>query len=407
MLYQAYELQRASLAPFRLMATNALSMLDLPFNPLRETPMGRAAVAALDSFEHTTRAFGKPIFGHRHTEIDGEMVAVHEQIVMVKPWCDLLNFRRAADRPKDRKVLMVAPMSGHFATLLRGTVEAFLPDHDVYITDWRDARQMPLAGPDFDLADYVDYLVEFIRFLGPDTHVIAVCQPSVPVMAAVSLMNAGEIDAAPVSMTLIGGPIDTREGPTAVNAFAKSHDLDWFRHKVIHAVPFGNPGFMRRVYPGFLQLAGFLAMNMDKHVEAHWQMYQHLVDGDGEPLAAKRRFYDEYRSVMDMPADYYLQTIEAVFLEHSLPRGIYRHRGELVNPGAITRTAIQTIEGERDDISGIGQTKAAHTLTPNLAADRHVHFEQPGVGHYGLFNGRRFNSDVAPRIKAFIRDQRI
>ncbi len=405
MLYQAYEMQRASMAPLRVFASNALTMMDLPFNPLRQTPLGKVAAAALDSFEHTTRIYGKPAFGHDSVTIDGASVAISERIVLSRPWGDLLNFRRDTHRPADRKVLMVAPMSGHFATLLRGTVKAFLPDHDVYITDWRDARSMKLTGPDFDLADYIDYVIDFIRFLGPDVHVIAVCQPAVPVMAAVALLNAGDIAAAPISMSLIGGPIDTREGPTAVNNFAKSHDLDWFRSKVIHRVPFGHAGFMRQVYPGFLQLAGFLAMNMDKHVEAHWQMFQHLVDGDGEPLEAKRRFYEEYRSVMDMSAEYYLQTIQAVFLEHQLPRGLFRYRGEAIALAAITRTAIQTIEGERDDISGIGQTRSAHKLTPNLADSKRMHFEQPGVGHYGLFNGRRFNAEVAPRIKAFIQTQ--
>ena len=363
MLYYAYEMQRASIAPLRAMASHALTVMDLPFNPLRQTPIGKVAAAALDSFEHTTRPFGKPEFGHKEVEIDGEIVPISEQIVLSKPWGDLLRFRRHADRPQDRKVLMVAPISGHFATLLRGTVEAFLPDHDVYITDWRDARAMPLMGPEFDLNDYIDYVIEFIRFLGPETHVIAVCQPAVPVMAAVSLLNAGDKAAAPVSMSLIGGPIDTREGATAVNAFAKSHNLDWFKRNVIHRVPFGNP------------------------------------------LEAKRRFYEEYRSVMDMSAEYYLQTIHAVFHEHLLPRGLFKYRDERVDPSAITRTAIQTIEGERDDISGIGQTKSAHILTPHLAADRRMHWEQPGVGHYGLFNGRRFNADVAPRIKAFIQAQ--
>ncbi|MDP3135380.1 MAG: polyhydroxyalkanoate depolymerase, partial [Burkholderiaceae bacterium] len=318
------------------------------------------------------------------------------------PWCDLLHFRRDALRPSDRKVLMVAPMSGHYATLLRGTVQAFLPDHEVYITDWRDARVMPVMGPDFDLDDYVYYVQGFIRHLGPDCHVIAVCQPAVPVLAAVSLMNAEAPHDAPRSMTLIGGPIDTREGPTAVNAFAKSRNLDWFRRHVIHRVPLGNLGVMRKVYPGFLQLAGFMAMNLDRHVEAHWQMFQHLVQGDGEPLAAKRTFYEEYRAVMDLPAEYYLQTIEKVFQEHCLPRGLFQHRGAVVEPAAITTTALFTVEGERDDISGIGQTRAAHALAHNLAPEKHAHWEQPGVGHYGLFNGRRFNADVAPRIKAFI-----
>ncbi len=402
MLYHVYEMQRVSMAPMRMLATGALSLLDLPFNPVRETPLGRISAAALNSFEHSTRAFGKPAFGLSHTTIDGAPVAVHEEIVARQPWCDLLHFRRDAFRPQDRKVLMVAPMSGHYATLPRGTVQAFLPDHEVYITDWRDARDMPVMGPGFDLDDYVDYVMAFIRHLGPEVHVIAVCQPAVPVLAAVSLMNADAPDAAPRSMTLIGGPIDTREGPTAVNAFAKSRSLDWFKRNVIHRVPVGNMGFMRQVYPGFLQLAGFMAMNLDRHVEAHWQMFQHLVEGDGETLASKRAFYEEYRAVMDLPAEYYLQTIEKVFQEHHLPRGLFDHRGEIVKPAAITRTAMLTVEGERDDISGIGQTKAAHALAAHLAPEKHAHWEQPGVGHYGLFNGRRFNADVAPRIKAFI-----
>lgn len=402
MLYHVYEMQRVALAPMRMAATSALSMLDLPFNPLRETPLGRISAAALDSFEHTTRAFGKPAWGLPTTRIDGADVAVHEEVVLRKPWCDLLRFRRESHRPQDPTVLMVAPMSGHYATLLRGTVQAFLPDHNVYITDWRDARDMPAMGPDFNLDDYVDYVMAFIEHLGPDCHVIAVCQPAVPVLAAISLMNAEAPHAAPRSMTLIGGPIDTREGPTAVNAFAKSRNLEWFRRNVIHRVPFGNMGFMRQVYPGFLQLAGFMAMNLDRHMQAHWEMFQHLVEGDGEPLASKRAFYDEYRAVMDLPSDYYLQTIERVFQEHHLPRGMFRHREQLVEPAAIARTALLTVEGERDDISGIGQTRAAHALAHNLAPEKHAHWEQPGVGHYGLFNGRRFNADIAPRIKQFI-----
>ena len=402
MLYHVYEMQRVALAPMRMAATSALSMLDLPFNPLRETPLGRISAAALDSFEHTTRAFGKPAWGLPTTRIDGADVAVHEEVALRKPWCDLLRFRRETHRPQDPTVLMVAPMSGHYATLLRGTVQAFLPDHNVYITDWRDARDMPAMGPDFNLDDYVDYVTAFIEHLGPDCHVIAVCQPAVPVLAAISLMNAEAPHAAPRSMTLIGGPIDTREGPTAVNAFAKSRNLEWFRRNVIHRVPFGNMGFMRQVYPGFLQLAGFMAMNLDRHMQAHWEMFQHLVEGDGEPLASKRAFYDEYRAVMDLPSDYYLQTIERVFQEHHLPRGMFRHREQLVEPAAIARTALLTVEGERDDISGIGQTRAAHALAHNLVPEKHAHLEQPGVGHYGLFNGRRFNADIAPRIKQFI-----
>lgn len=403
MLYHLYELQRASLAPMRLFAQGALTVLDAPMNLLRPTPVGRLAAAALDSFEHSTRRFGKPDFGHAQTTIDGAPVAVSEMVVASRPWCDLKRFRRAAHRPEDPAVLMVAPMSGHYATLLRGTVEAFLPNHEVYVTDWRDARDVPLMVPDFTLDDYIDTVMDFVRLLGPRIHLVAVCQPAVPVLAAVSLLSENEPAAAPASMTLIGGPIDTREGPTEVNTFAKRHKLDWFRRNVIHNVPFGHAGFMRRVYPGFLQLAGFLAMNLDRHVEAHWQMFQHLVQGDGEPLAAKRAFYEEYRAVMDMCADYYLETIHAVFHEHLLPRGLLTWRGQRVDTTAIRHTAMLTIEGERDDISGIGQTRAAHKLTPHLPGSRRQHMEQKGVGHYGLFNGRRFREEVAPQIQAFMR----
>ena len=402
MLYAMYELQRASLAPMRLFANSALQAMDGPVSPYRETVLGRVTYAALDSFEHTTRAFAKPPFELPFTEIDGQPVEVTEEVVLEKTWCDLLHFKRAVAQPDAPKVLLVAPMSGHYATLLRGTVREFLPDHDVYITDWKDARDIPMFSQGFDLNDYIDYVIEFIKLLGPNVHLIAVCQPAVPVFAAISLMNENEPDAAPRSMTLIGGPIDTREGVTEVNKFAKKHNIAWFENNVVHRVPFGNPGFMRRVYPGFLQLAGFMAMNMERHMDAHRQMFNHLVQGDGESLDAKRAFYTEYRSVMDLSAEFYLQTIKTVFLEHELPRGLMMHRTQTITPAAITRTALQTNEGERDDISGIGQTRAAHALANNLPEDMREHYEQPGVGHYGLFNGRRFSSDIAPRIKAFI-----
>ena len=280
MLYHLYEWQRAGLAPMRMFATGAMALLDHPMNLLGITPAGRITSAALNSFEHSTRSFGKPAFGFTHTQIDGADGAGGEQIIDARPWCDLVRFRRAALRPNDPKLLIVAPLSGHFATLLRGTVEAFLPDHDVYITDWHDAREVPSRAPDFSLDDYIDYVMHYLRLLGPQTHVLAVCQPAVPVLAGVALMNEAEPHAAPASMTLIGGPIDTREGPTAVNEFAKTHSLDWFASNVVHPVPFGHPGFMRRVYPGFVQLAGFMAMNIDRHMEAHWQMFLHLVQGD-------------------------------------------------------------------------------------------------------------------------------
>ena len=399
MLYQMYDLQRMALQPMRAMVTGALSMMD---NPLWETPLGRVTTAALDSFEHTTRTFVKPAFGHTTTVIEGEPVDILEEVALRLPWCDLLHFKRAVHRPDDPTLLIVAPMSGHFATLLRGTVEAFLPDHDVYITDWQDAKDMPITSAGFDLDDYIDYVQRFAEHLGPQTHMVAVCQPAVPVLAGTALMNADANAVAPRSITLIGGPIDTREAPTEVNRFAKKHDIDWFRNNVIHQVPFGQPGFLRRVYPGFVQLAGFMAMNLGRHMTAHYQMFNHLVDGDGEPLAAKRAFYDEYRSVMDLSAEFYLQTIRTVFQDHLLPRGLLVSRDRTVDPAAITRTAIMTVEGERDDISGIGQTRVTHALTPNLASDKHEHWEQPKVGHYGLFNGARFRGEIAPRIKAFI-----
>ena len=400
MLYQMYEMQRLALQPMRAMVSGALSMME--DNPLRATPFGRVTTAALDSFEHTTRNFSKPSFGHTSTKIDGETVAISEEVVFRLPWCDLLHFKRGADCPADRTLLIVAPLSGHFATLLRGTVAAFLPDHEVYITDWHDAKDMPLTAAPFDLDDYIDYIHRFTEFLGPQTHMLAVCQPAVPVLAATSLMNAEPNALVPRSITLIGGPIDTRAAPTEVNNFAKKHDLAWFKRNVIHQVPFGSPGFLRPVYPGFLQLAGFMAMNIGRHMEAHWQMFTHLVDGDGEPLASKRAFYDEYRSVMDLSAEYYLQTIDTVFQQHLLPRGLMMSRDRSVDPTAITRTAIMTVEGERDDISGVGQTRATHDVTPNLDAEKREHWEQPGVGHYGLFNGARYRNEIAPRIKAFI-----
>jgi len=399
MLYQVYELQRLGLEPMRIAASGALQLLDMPFNLFRPTSLGRIAAAALDSFEDLANRPGKAGFDLPPTEATGEIT---EEIIAANTWCELRRFRRATPRPHDPRLLLVAPMSGHHATLLRGTVEAFVPDHDVHITDWRDARGVPLASGEFDLDEYIDHVIAYLRLLGPDTHVIAVCQPAVPVLAAVALMSAAGDPAAPRSMTLIGGPIDTRAGETQVNRFAKQHSLDWFRSRVIHSVPFGYPGFMRDVYPGFLQLAGFMAMNLDRHVHAHWQMFLHLVEGDGETLASKRAFYREYRAVMDLPAPFYLQTIDLVFQRHLLPQGQMVSRGRPVDPGAIEGTALLTIEGERDDISGLGQTHAAHALCHRMPASMHEHIEQQGVGHYGLFNGRRFREEIAPRIKHFI-----
>jgi poly(3-hydroxybutyrate) depolymerase len=300
------------------------------------------------------------------------------------------------------KVLIVAPMSGHYATLLRGTVEAFLPNHDVYITDWTDARMVPLAAGRFDLDDYIDYVISILHRLGGDTHVIAVCQPSVPVLAATALMEAANDPYAPLSITLMGGPIDTRCNPTGVNKLAEARGVDWFRRNVITKVPFPHPGVMRDVYPGFLQLNGFVSMNLDRHLDAHKNLFYHLVQGDGDSVQKHREFYDEYLAVMDLTAEFYLQTVDTVFVQHALPKGRMTHRDRPVDPSAIRNTALLTVEGEKDDISGVGQTEAAHRLCVNIPADRKAHYLQLGVGHYGVFNGSRFRSEIAPRIADFM-----
>jgi poly(3-hydroxybutyrate) depolymerase len=293
-------------------------------------------------------------------------------------------------------------MSGHYATLLRGTVEAFLPNHDVYITDWRNAREVPLTEGRFDLDDYIDYVVSILHFLGGDTHIIGVCQPSVPVLAAVALMEADGDPYVPSSMLLMGGPIDTRVNPTGVNKLAEQRGVDWFRHHVITRVPFPHPGFMRDVYPGFLQLNGFVSMNLDRHIDAHKKLFLHLVSGDGDSAQKHKEFYDEYLAVMDLAAEFYLQTVDTVFVRHALPKGEMTHRGRPIDPSQIRRVALMTIEGEHDDISGVGQTEAAHQLCINIPADRKVHWLQPGVGHYGVFNGSRFRAEIAPRMADFI-----
>jgi poly(3-hydroxybutyrate) depolymerase len=292
-------------------------------------------------------------------------------------------------------------MSGHYATLLRGTVEAFLPTHEVYITDWANARSVSLAAGGFDLDDYIDYLREMLALVGPGAHTIGVCQPAVPLIAAVALMEAENDASLPASMTLMGGPIDTRRSPTAVNLLAERRGVEWFRDNCLNVVPFPHTGFGRVVYPGFLQLSGFMAMNLDRHVSAHVDMFNNLVSGDGDSAEKHREFYDEYMAVMDLAAEYYMQTIETVFVEHSLPKGEMKHRGALVDLKAIRRCALMTVEGENDDISGVGQTYAAQELCSNIPADLKVHYLQKDVGHYGVFNGSRFRALIAPRIVDF------
>ena len=323
---------------------------------------------------------------------------------MSTPFCDLIHFRKEKSVGKAAKVLMIAPLSGHYATLLRGTVRAMLPEHDVYMTDWHDARDIPLSDGAFTLDDHIDTLIDFIRFLGPDVHVIAVCQPTASLLAAVSLMAAQNDPDQPRSMVLMGGPIDTRINPTEVNDHAEGKPLAWFEHAVISRVPFPLPGAMRKVYPGFVQLSGFMTMNLDRHIESHVGLYNHLVEGDGDSADQHRDFYDEYLAVMDLPAEFYLQTIETIFKEHSLPKGEMTHRGVAVEPAKIKKTALMTVEGENDDICGVGQTSAAHGLCTGLADDRKTLYVQKGVGHYGVFNGRRWKAEIQPRIAAFIAD---
>ncbi|MBS3649686.1 polyhydroxyalkanoate depolymerase [Pseudaminobacter sp. 19-2017] len=405
MFYQLYELNHAGMQPFRAFADAVKLFYSNPMNPLSHTPVGRSLAAGAELFERTTRRYAKPAFGIEKTVVDWKEVAVSEKVVWSRPFCRLLHFVRdlPAGRAADPKLLIVAPISGHYATLLRGTVEAMLPHADVYITDWTDARMVPLSDGRFDLDDYIDYLIAMLHRLGPNTHVMGVCQPSVPVLAAAALMEARGDKFAPATMTLMGGPIDTRRNPTAVNTLAQEKGIDWFRENVIMQVPWPNPGFMRDVYPGFLQLSGFMGMNLDRHITAHREFFMHLVKNDGDSAEKHRDFYDEYLAVMDLTAEFYLQTVDTVFVRHALPKGEMTHRGVPVDPAAIRNVALFTIEGEKDDISGLGQTQAAHDLCVNIPKDMRAHYVQPAVGHYGVFNGSRFRSEIVPRITDFIR----
>lgn len=405
MLYHLYELNQAALTPARAAADAYRLLFRNPLNPASHTPIGRGAAAALELFERTTRRYRKPAWDIGTTEVDGREVQVRERVLIGKPFCNLVHFERAVStrrRAKDSKILVVAPLAGHYPTLLRGTVRDLLPHHDVYVTEWQDARFVPRAEGPFDLDDYIDYVIEFLRYFGGDVHVLAVCQPTVPVFAAVALMEGRGDPAVPHSMILMAGPIDARENPTAVNRFAEGKPLNWFRHNVIAQVPWPYPGMMRLVYPGFLQLSGFMGMNLDRHVTAHRELFHNLIRGDGDSADKHREFYDEFLAVMDLTAEYYLQTIDSVFLEHRLPQGLLVHRNTRVDPGKIRKVALMTVEGEKDDISGIGQTFAAQTLCSSLPDAMREHHLQPGVGHYGVFNGSRFRAEIAPRIRDFI-----
>jgi poly(3-hydroxybutyrate) depolymerase len=401
MLYDAYEMQRSLLAGASTLANIGAGWLQNPANPFAYSQMGPIVASALDVFAHASAPRGKPEFGLDSTMVEGRRVAVHEEIALRKPFGQLKHFRRAGVKGGP-KLLIVAPMSGHYATLLRGTVERMLPRHDVFITDWRDAKLVPLDSGHFDLDDYIDYLIEFLEHIGPGAHMLAVCQPSVPCYAAAALMSADRNPARPRSLTLMGGPIDTRKAPTAVNTVATQRPHAWFQHNVIATVPYLYPGGGRKVYPGFLQLAGFMAMNLGDHLTSHWEMFKHLVQGDGESADSTKAFYEEYRSVCDMTAEFYLQTVDVVFQRHLLPKGELTHRGRRVDPAAIRDVALLAIEGERDDISGIGQTKAALDISTRLPRAMKQYHLAKGVGHYGIFNGSKWRERIAPVVEDWI-----
>jgi len=401
MIYNAYEMQRSWLAGASALAHSGAEFLTNPANPLAYFGGGEILASALHVFAHASAPRGKPAFGLDHTIVSGKRAAVHEEIVLQKPFGQLKRFVRAGVETGP-KLLIVAPMSGHYATLLRGTVERMMPKHDVYITDWRDARNVPLSEGHFDLDDYVDYLIEFLEAIGPGAHVLAVCQPSVPAYAAVAVMSAAKHKCLPKTLTLMGGPIDTRKAPTAVNTLATQRPHSWFANNVIATVPYSYPGAGRKVYPGFLQLAGFMSMNLGNHMMSHWEMFKHLVQGDDESAEATKDFYDEYRSVCDMTAEFYLQTIDVVFQRHALPEGEFMHRGKRVDPKAITNVALLAIEGERDDISGLGQTKAALDISTSLEPGKKRYYMAEGTGHYGIFNGSKWRERIAPVVEDWI-----
>jgi poly(3-hydroxybutyrate) depolymerase len=408
MLYQLYETQRAMLAPFSEFASASSKLYTHPLSPLAHTPMAQRMAAGLDLMHRLAKEYEKPAFGIGRAKVGGIEVAVQEQVHVHKPFCRLLRFKRFTDDPQalaqmkgQPTVLVVAPLSGHHSTLLRDTVRNLLHDHKVYITDWTDARMVPLEAGAFHLHDYVAYVQEFIRHIGTHVHVISVCQPTVPVLAAVSLMaSAGEVT--PRTMTMMGGPIDARKSPTAVNNLATNKSLTWFENNVIYRVPQNFPGAGRSVYPGFLQHTGFVAMNPDRHLRSHYDYFLDLMRGDEGSADAHREFYDEYNAVLDMPAEYYLDTIRTVFQDFALVNGTWEVEGRLVRPHDISRTALLTVEGELDDISGAGQTRAAHDLCRGIDRAHQFHYDVPGAGHYGIFSGRRWREMAYPRVREFI-----
>lgn len=411
MLYSAYELGYAALTPARMAAGLGARFWRSSLNPMADTWVGRSTAAALDVFENATRRYPKPEWDLHSTVVNGAEIPVTIDVAVEKSFCGLLHFRRdeAALRKvrgrfsDDPKVLIVAPLSGHYATLLRGTVEAMLPEHDVYITDWENARNVPLSAGRFDLNDYVDYLIDFMRHLGPGSHAVAVCQPGPALLAAAAIMAEDDDPCRPATMTIMGSPIDARRSPTVPNLLSQERSFEWFERNMIYTTPPPYAGALRRVYPGFVQLYSFLSMNHDRHLNAHYDYFRQLVAGDGDSADKHRRFYDEYLSVLDLTEEFYLQTIRDVFQEFSLAEGKFMHRGRRVKPEAITDIGLLTVEGENDDISGIGQTQAAHDLCVNLPDTMKSDYIQPGVGHYGVFNGGRWRTEIQPRVAKFMR----
>ena len=418
MLYQLYETQRSFMEPFAELAQAASKLYSNPLNPVSQTPLAQRVSAGYALMHRLGKDYVKPEFGIRTVPVDGVEVAIHERVEIDKPFCELRRFKRFSDDPhtllalkEQPPVLIVAPLSGHYATLLRDTVRTMLQDHKVYITDWKNARLVPMSEGEFHLHDYVNYVQEFIRHVQSiygNCHVMSVCQPTVPVLAAVSLM-ASRGEKTPLSMTMMGGPIDARKSPTAVNNLAIHKSFEWFENNVIYRVPPNFPGAGRRVYPGFLQHTGFVAMNPDRHASSHYDYFQDLIKGDGASAEAHRKFYDEYNAVLDMDADYYLETINTVFQEFKLVHGTWDVLGvdgklERVRPQDIKNTALMTVEVELDDISGSGQTRAAHDLCSSIPKNQRHHLEAEGAGHYGIFSGRRWREVVYPQVRQFILD---
>jgi poly(3-hydroxybutyrate) depolymerase len=400
MLYQLRESMHQIWAPWRDLAGAAAATSRNGHTP---TEIERSLLAGYELFERITRRYEKPAFNLSQTMIWNEPVAVVEEIRHEKPFGNLVHFRREGEFD-DPRVLIVPPTAGHFSTLVRGTIEALLPEHDIYLVDWTNARDIPKAAGSFDLDDYIAYLIEFLHELGPGTHVLGICQAAVPAFAAAAVISASEPAYAPSSVTLMAGPIDGREHPTQVNRFATSRSIHWFEDVMVDRVPSAYPGAGRLVYPGFIQLTAFMGMNPDRHMAAHVRFFEDLVAGDEVAAETHRLFYDEYLSVMDITAEFYLQTVRSVFQEFDLPRGVMKFRGDPIDPAAITTTALMTVEGERDDITGRGQTEAAQSLSTNLAASKRRHLLQPGVGHFGVFSGRRWRNEIMPQLRDFIRE---